>query len=209
MKTFDCEQYAELSAVFSLLGNALLTPANLMPEVVEVELWQQAPVFGSDDALAAADELALWCAQVDCSGYESLAQMVGVEYAQLFVGPPSPAVAPWETMHVVEGATCGFGEPTWAMRQVMRDCGLELSSSNHQFEDHMGVELLVLGELFGRAEQGGEEDAAERVFQFANQRPLGWIDRLTSAVVQCCPNGFYGRLLAYAVALLRSLKCDK
>lgn len=207
MKTYNDNQYAELQAAFALLGNALLTPANRMPEIVDAELWQQAPVFDSSDALAAADELARWCAETSHDDFDSLAQMVGVEYAQLFVGPPSPAVAPWETMHVVEGATCGFGEPTWVMRQALRDCGLALSGTNHQFEDHIGVELLVLSELCGRVLQGGHAagavDAVDEVTRFAHERPASWIERLVTVAQQERPDGFYCRLLAYAAALLR------
>ena len=121
---------------------------------------------------------------------------VCVEYTRLFVGPPSPAAAPWESFYVVEGNTVGFGEPTFQMQEALRAAGLQVSNENNQYADHMGIELLLLSELCQRAE--GEE-----VFAFAAEHPGAWCDKFAAAVATAEPEGYFARLTTLVCALLR------
>ena len=131
-----------------------------------------------------------------------------VEYTRLFVGPPRPAAAPWETMHraggsaAVGGATVGFGQATFEMRALLREAGLEVKNENNQYEDHIGIELLYLSALCARAAEG-EEGAVEEVRAFAEDRLLAWLPFLRAAAEEAAPDGYLPLLLALADALLR------
>lgn len=135
-----------------------------------------------------------------------LVRAVSVEFAHLFVGPPKPAVAPWETFYRQPGCTVGFGTATGEMRAALREHGLELAQPGRQYEDHMGVELLLLSELCRRAGsddgRDGSESSLELARMFARQHPCAWIDDLSEAVRAERPDGYYTRLLAFANALL-------
>ena len=53
-----------------------------------------------------------------------------------------------------QGCAVGFGEATHQMRAALRDNGLELAQAGRQYEDHMGIELLLASELCRRAGEG-------------------------------------------------------
>ena len=168
-----------------------------------------------------ADAGALRCganAPCDDAGIQATldeaALRVSVEYTRLFVGPPSPAAPPWETMNRREGATVGFGEPTFRMRKLLREAGLELSNENRQYEDHMGIELLYLSELCRRCAQGGEEDGrvkesewVDQALSFIGEHPAAWIDSFREKVHAAVPGGYFDNLLALARAVL-VWQCD-
>ena len=142
-------------------------------------------------ALAACEAYAAACAND-----EQLALTdVAVEYTRLFVGPPSPAAAPWETMYRAGNASVGFGEATFHMRQLLREHDLELSNENHQYEDHMGIELLLLSELCRAQDVLATQN-------FIAEHPLAWIDAFASKVSESFPQGYYAALLALTRALL-------
>lgn len=135
------------SEAYGFLGNSLLKPMTQTPTIgLDPTFWEAFPTFG-DDAVA---ESVAACASFAQAAGEDDVEGVAVEYTRLFVGPPSPAAPPWETLYRAEGATVGFGEATFQMRALLRDAGLELSNENHQYEDHMGIELLYLCEMCRR-----------------------------------------------------------
>lgn len=151
---------------YAFLGNSLLAPMTQTSDAgCDPAFWEAFPDFGNAEVARAAAELAAWARQQAESGIarEKLVERVSVEYTRLFVGPPSPAAPPWETMNRREGATVGFGEPTFQMRALLREAGLELSNENRQYEDHLGIELLYASELCRRAAQAdaGSCDARE------------------------------------------------
>ena len=152
-------------------------------------------------------------------------QRASVEFAHLFVGPPKPAVAPWETFYRQQGCAVGFGDATHQMRTALRDNGLELAQASRQYEDHMGIELLLASELCRRAGEGEDWgadagcvpsaasegadantqnalSAAQHAVDFVRARPLSWMPALREAVERESPNGFYAPLLQLTQALL-------
>ena len=164
---------------------------------------------GADTASSVLDEAAL---------------RVAVEYTHLFVGPPSPAAPPWETMNRCKEATVGFGEATFQMRALLREAGFALSNENRQYEDHLGIELLYLSELCrlhakdgegaGGAEgsekaesaesaacAGGAESAKD-VRSFIDEHPLSWVSALHEKVREAAPGGYFDKLLALTDAVL-------
>ncbi len=159
---------ATLADAYAFLGNSLLSPLSQTADVgLDAAFWVAFPSFGVPGVTAAADALARW-AERDAAGgrpRDERTRDVSVEYTRLFIGPPKPAAPPWETMNRGDGVTVGFGEPTFEMRRLLREAGLELANSNHQYEDHLGIELLYLSELCRRAaaEISGMAEGEERM----------------------------------------------
>lgn len=128
---------------------------------------------------------------------------VSVEYARLFIGPPEPAVAPWESFYVQEGVTNGFGEPTFRMRERLRQAALEVSNENNQYADHIGIELLYCSELARRAASGGPAGTEEAALleSFVEIDLLPWLGRFTTALYEEGAT-YYGLLADLAEGLL-------
>ena len=195
-KELSCAEYAQ---AFAFLGNSLLATMRQTGDAgLKPEFWAAFPDFGSaavEEALEGCFAWAQDAAQRAAEGADVLTD-VCVEYTRLFVGPPSPAAAPWESFYVVEGNMVGFGEPTFQMQEALRAAGLQVSNENNQYADHMGIELLLLSELCQRGE--GEE-----AFAFAAEHPGAWCDKFAAAVVTAEPEGYFARLATLVCALLR------
>ena len=192
--------WKDLSEAYAFVGNSLLKPMTQTSDIgLDSAFWEAFPTFGSSEvagvcaALAAYARAAREAAASDgCDPVERCA----VEYTRLFVGPPRPAAAPWETMHraggsaAVGGATVGFGQATFEMRALLREAGLEVKNENN------------LSALCARAAEG-EEGAVEEVRTFAEDRLLAWLPFLRAAAEEAAPDGYLPLLLALADALLR------
>ncbi|MCI2242428.1 TorD/DmsD family molecular chaperone [Adlercreutzia faecimuris] len=210
MSALQPADHGTLADAYAFLGNSLLKPLSQTPAVgLDPAFWAAFPDFGSDAVAAAADALARWAAEDAGRPDGDRVRDVSVEYTRLFIGPPKPAAPPWETMGRGEGVTVGFGDPTFEMRRLLREAGLELSNENRQYEDHLGIELLYLSELCRRAAEAaadGRADEAARLdvqaAAFAAEHPLAWIDALRAQVAEAAPGGYYALLLALARTLL-------
>ena len=68
--------------------------------LAEPSFWQAFPDFGDEAIAFASASLAEYAegAQALADAGGNPVQDVSVEYTKLFVGPPRPAAAPWETM---------------------------------------------------------------------------------------------------------------
>ena len=212
------EDWINYAEGLAFVGNSLLAPMNQTGTVgLEPEFWANFPDFGSADVTKALEVLEAYAkdAQTYAESGEDPVQRASVEYTKLFVGPPRPAAAPWETLHRGEGATVGFGEPTFAMQRLLREAGLEISNENNQYADHIGIELLYASVLCTRiaealGESGADEDGEAAVTPdtlsaFVHEHPLGWIDRLIVAVDESACGGYIADLLQLAKALLQTL----
>ena len=214
MRELTKDELEQLSQMYAFLGNSLLKPMNQTKGPgLDPAFWAALPGFENASVEAALDDLFAFAedAAARTAAGEDPATEVAVEHTRLFVGPPSPAAAPWETYYpeTPEGMapedipepSCGFGEPTFAMRELLRKAGLELASENRQFEDHMGIELLYLSVLFGKAAEE-DPDARLQAEIFISQHPGRWIDRLMAKVEAEAPDGYVIRLLRLAKALM-------
>lgn len=223
---------ATLADAYAFLGNSLLRPLSQTADVgLDAAFWAAFPSFDAPGVVEAADALARWAERDAADGRlrDERIRDVSVEYTRLFIGPPKPAAPPWETMNRGDGVTVGFGEPTFEMRRLLREAGLELVNSNHQYEDHLGIELLYLSELCRRAAAeaagwGGRAaaddavdtvrsvaggtgseapaGAAERARAFAVEHPGAWVDALAARVAAAAPGGYHAGLLALIRELL-------
>lgn len=199
-----------LADAYAFLGNSLLKPMSQTETVgLDPAFWQAFPDFGDAsvaEALAACDAFATE-AEAQAAAGNDMVQEVSVEYTKLFIGPPSPAAPPWETMNREEGVTVGFGQPTFEMQEILSAMGLQVSNENNQYADHLGIELLALAEIYRRAAeavqvQPNDKAPAEEVTTYIEEHPAGWVGAFRSKVRECAPQGYYDNLLGVVEALL-------
>ena len=196
LATLQKNDWQNLADAYAFVGNSLLKPMTQTATVgLDPEFWEAFPSFEDAKARAALAACKAYAVAACAKDEQQALTDVAVEYTRLFVGPPSPVAPPWETMYCAGGTSVGFGEATFHMRQLLRERGLELSNENHQYEDHMGIELLLLSELC-RAQD------APAARSFIAEHPLTWIDAFASKVSEFFPQGYYVALLAHAHALL-------
>lgn len=157
--------YEQLADALAFCGNSLLSPMTQTANIgLDSSFWDAFPTFGSNSVAAAAEECAAWSRRfvAQHGSIDNAAANCAIEFTHLFIGPPRPAAAPWESMYqdTENGAesSVGFGEPTFEMRAILREHGMEISNKCHQYEDHMGIELLLLSELCRRAAQGDSKN---------------------------------------------------
>ncbi|MEC4272851.1 molecular chaperone TorD family protein [Adlercreutzia sp. R25] len=227
MSTLDANSWKALADAYAFLGNSLLRPMSQTADAgLDASFWSVFPDFESEDVAHAIDSLALWAESRRGEARDAVVTDVSVEYTALFVGPPSPLAPPWETMNRREGATVGFGEPTFQMREVLRGLGLEAAGPSNQYEDHLGLELLCLSEMCRRrawaldmaatarevAARGESVDglsrelSGEEVAAYLDEHPLGWVGALEDKVEAARPDGYYVRLLTLARSLMERHK---
>ena len=202
------EVWADFGEALAFVGNSLLSPMNQTGTVgLDPAFWARFPALALARLQAYAE-----AAQASAAEGGNPATEASVDYTKLFVGPPSPAAAPWETLHRGEGATFGFGEPTFDMQRLLREAGLQVSNENNQYADHIGIELLYasvlcshIAEAIGAGHAEKQTDLEDKLAEFLPAHPLGWIDRLRAAVGEVSPAGYIACLLDLAKALLIAL----
>lgn len=189
---------------YAFLGNSLLKPVTQTETVgLDPAFWDAFPDFGDEGVAGAVQGCKAVAGRIQehAEAGRAAVQDVAVEFTRLFVGPPSPAAPPWETMNREEGVTVGFGQPTFDMQEVLRGMGLAVGGESNQYADHMGIELLALSEMCLRV-QSGKLDG-EDVSAFLGKHPLGWIDEFRTKVHRVFPDGYYDALIGLAEALMR------
>lgn len=195
-----------LSEAYAFIGNSLLKPMTMTPTVgLDPAFWEAFPAF--DDA-AVADAVQACARYADQAARrieagEDEPQRAAVEYTKLFVGPPSPAAAPWETMYRGQDVTVGFGQATFEMRELLREAGLEVKNENNQYEDHMGIELLYLSTLCARIDAGSDDaPTPNEVAVFIEAHPLSWAGAFRARIAETAAGGYYDNLVGLERALL-------
>lgn len=189
------------------MGNSLLAPMTQTETVgLEPEFWESFPDFNDDEVRAAIQSCRAYAEEADCMARDKgidMVERVSVEFTKLFIGPPSPAAAPWETAYRNPESDVGFGEATFQIRELLRSAGLEMSNKNNQYADHMGIELLLLSEYCRR--QATEEKATptpEEIYGYINKHLFSWIEDFRAKVAEMYPDGYYAGLLALVEKVL-------
>ena len=206
--------YEQMADALAFCGNSLLAPMTQTANVgLDQAFWEAFPTFGDKGVARAAQSCAMWAAafgqQCESADQDAVTRCA-VEYTRLFVGPPRPAAAPWETAYRAAAAgaetSVGFGQATFEMRELLREAGLRLSNENHQYEDHMGIELLLLSELCRRAAAGGQDagnaSAVAKAAAFAAEHPAAWVGDFRAKAASAAPSGYFVNLLGVISALL-------
>lgn len=206
---FDSQTWSDYAEALAFAGNSLLSPMSQTGDIaLDPAFWDAFPDFGdfaTAEAIAGCRAYAADAQRLMAEGGDAV-QRASVEYTKLFIGPPRPAAAPWETMYRAEGNTVGFGEATFEMQRLLREEGLKVSNENNQYADHIGIELLYASVMAGRlanAEGEGEGPALRaQLGSFAASHPLAWIGKLADACEQAASGGLIPRIVRLAKVLL-------
>lgn len=242
----DADTWAFLADMYAFAGNSLLVPMSQSSEIgLDPRFWAELPCFGDDrlekalmqlrsfaeeasaaeatdrraSAAEATGERASGAEMADgrASGAEDAVRAISVEFTHLFMGPPSPACPPWETYYREAGTKNGFGRATFEMREILRGLGLRASGPGNQFEDHAGLELLVLSEMCRRAAES--LDVPRDLVELASAEPtepLRGVEGASSGVVcafslshQEAASFVNGRLAAWIPAFAASVASER
>lgn len=191
----------ELSEALAFLGNSFLRPMRQASDVgLDPSFWASFPDYEDKGVSEALDALFIWASQGKDQERAERIQEVSVEYARLFIGPPEPAVAPWESFYVQEGVSTGFGEPTFRMQERLRSIGLVVSNENNQYADHIGIELLYCSACLKQAAEDSQEQKLV-LGDFIKDDLLPWASRF-SAALNKGSTGYYALLSGLAVNML-------
>lgn len=191
-------EYEILANAYAFLGSSLLKPMSQTPQLgLDPAFWDAFTAFDSEAVEEAGRSLAEFAAVK--AGDGNAVEDVSVEWTRLFVGPPKPAAAPWESYYRAKDAKSGFGPATFEMQELLRKHGLAVGGESNQFADHIGIELLLLSEMCRKAT--ADEDF-EEIGTYLQEHPLGWVGDLEQAVAACEPDGYYLRVIVLAKALM-------
>ena len=190
------------SEAVAFCGNSLLGTVKQTSTVgLDPAFWEAFPTFGSDEVAQAVEACHAFALRAAAQPETDWATQASVDYTRLFIGPPKPAAAPWETFYRGEGVSVGFGQATFEMRELLRAAGLEVHNHNNQYEDHIGIELLLLS-VYAQRVAADEMQAAD-VAAYVDGHPGAWAPKLLEAVRAESPEGYVAAILALACALLR------
>jgi TorA maturation chaperone TorD len=191
-------EHDRLDQALAFVGNSLLAPLSQTEQVgLDEDFWRTFPSFESPEVRAALDRMAGTARRIAAS--DDAVCTVSVEFTHLFVGPPRPAAAPWETAYRTDGHV-GFGTATVEMQQRLERLNLTVSNENRQYADHVGLELLYLSELVRRADEG-DEGCAQEAPAFAAK--MGeWVPYLRERIAYEASSGYYEGIADVALALL-------
>ncbi len=191
----ECEILAN---AYAFLGASLLKPMSQTPRLgLDPAFWDAFTAFDSLAVEEAARSLAEFASSL--SDEEKAVEEVSVEWTRLFVGPPKPAAAPWESFYRAKDPKSGFGPATFAMQEQLREHGLAMAGDSNQYADHMGIELMLLAEVCRKADACG---GCEEIGAYLREHPLGWVEAFEQAVDASAPDGYYRRLIRLARALM-------
>lgn len=191
----------ELSEVLAFLGNSFLKPMRQTSDSgLDRSFWATFPDFGDKGISDALEALFSWASKGKDQERGARIQEASVEYAHLFMGPPEPAVAPWESFYVKEDISTGFGEPTFRMQERLRSIGLAVTNENNQYADHIGIELLY-GSAF--LKQAAQDDQMQKhvLGEFIREDLVPWASCFSEALNEE-PVGYYVLLANLTVCVL-------
>jgi TorA maturation chaperone TorD len=185
--------------LYGFFGNSLLKIMTAETAIgLNPAFWKEFPLKPEADghiATALPDLIA--CAQslANKTDAAEALEKVGTEYTRLFIGPGKPAAPPWETLYR-EGGTVLFGQPTFEMKKLLAREGVKASKESHQFEDHIGFELLYLGMRGADYAKNPPSSATITELQvFIEAHPLSFIEQFYAKAHEAATIGFYPALI--------------
>ena len=117
-----------------------------------------------------------------------------------------------QTMYAPGNNTIEYGSATVVMKRIIAAQGLQLQGLHNQYEDHIGVELLLLSVLCAKQHEAAcaiacsqEREAAcpkEHVRDYLLKHPGNWIEHFTANVIEAAPGSYYALLATWVQALI-------
>ncbi|RYJ18300.1 Tat proofreading chaperone DmsD [Rahnella variigena] len=168
-----------ISLTGKILGVVLFYPPDsreVQPLIALLESSEWAPLWpcATEDAKAQVTE---YFSQID-QAQESLADA----YQRLFVGPYALPAPPWGSVYLDKESVV-FGDSTLALRQWMRENGIEPHLKQAEPEDHIGLLLMMSAWL--------AENSPALLNEFLTMHLLPWAGRYLELLRQKAEHPFY------------------
>lgn len=144
---------------------------------------------------------------------EALYHELAVEYARLFIGPPTPAVSPYESVHVDSEpgapALLMVSPSARAVLAAYREAGLDMATGLNEPPDHIATELEYVYYLCSQeasASEMGDEFAVQKwqtfLRSFEDEHLVDWGVDFARQVEEQARQPFYSALASLAGAFL-------
>ncbi|MBY5922652.1 molecular chaperone [Ferrimonas balearica] len=146
-----------------------------LAELASADLPDRWPDFGTDPTPALT--------QIRSSLEQDEFDAIERDYYRLFVGPGPMAAYPWGSVYTdKENLVCGA--TTLAFNQFCREQGIAFELDHNEPEDHIGLVLAVLGQLF-------EAESEVAIKALLTHHLLPWSHRVTEEMAAQAQTGFY------------------
>lgn len=177
-------------------GSSLLYPGpdhdGLFALAQASDLLREPPFCALADGAALCMADMLRQAAAGDAAFEEFYQDLRQDYAFLFYMVSVSKASPFESVYRTDDATM-FGPTTLEVRKEYERFGLKLAAKDCQPDDHLGIELAFLAELFNRA--SADDDAAARCLlaahSFMHDHVLVFSRTYLAQVAQVARTEFY------------------
>lgn len=196
--------------------------AEMLADALELEDPAARPLLGAAGALAAAGFSPAEAVAGDGAPTEpgadtgaeteALYHELAVEYARLFIGPPVPAVSPYETIHVDSEpdspALLMVGPSARAALAAYREAGVNMAEGTNEPPDHVATEFEFMYYLCAKevaALQAADADAAAwhtRQETFISEHLAVWVPDFAVTIEADSANSFYSAIASLTRAFV-------
>lgn len=121
------------------------------------------------------------------------------EYRRLFVGPAPKPAPPWGSVYT-DWEMVVFGESTLALRQWMRENGIERLAGEGTPEDHIGLMLLLMSWI--------AENKPELLSEYLRFHLLTWSSHFLEQLEKAAEHSFYAGLARLTRESLEGVQRD-
>ena len=119
------------------------------------------------------------------------------EYRRLFIGPAKKPAPPWGSVYTDRECVV-FGASTLALRQWMRDQGIERTTDDRTPEDHIGLMLALMAWI--------ARNRPEVLDEYLREHLLTWSSHFLDALAAASEHPFYEGLARLTKASLEGIR---
>jgi len=207
----DKEILKTKAVVYKVLGRLFLERPNreLIEQILKEKLFEDFPIEAKNPLFKNGTSLLkTWSEEHQKDDPALIAANLAQDFDRLFVGPDHLLAPPWESVYLSQEKLM-FGEETLAVRTFYARHGLQFVRKNKEPDDHLGLELIFLGELNTRASEAvdkKEEKEAEYLQKeakdFIQEHLLRWLPALRQDIQQNAKSRYFKGLIDVVYGLL-------
>ncbi|OEF25739.1 molecular chaperone TorD family protein [Vibrio rumoiensis] len=188
--------YAESALVSKVLGALFYyRPTDYAEHGIEHVLNYQSGAKNCSELLV---QFGKTLAQFKQSDIESLSMV----HDEFFAGISDMPVPPWGSVYLDRECVL-FGESTTQYKQYLTELGFEFNTHNNDPLDHIGLMLMVLGEVL---EMQLEQDTKNELHRLLGFHLLPWSTHYLAQLTPRIPSGAYSSLIGLTQSLLSQLQ---